>query len=73
MINEDRNPKFRNYVPHSKWGEVRKFDGDDAYLENLSRTVTEACNRFFKSRGIETSNQMGNTVLFNEAQKKSAT
>lgn len=69
----EKNSKFRNYVPHSKWGEVRKFDGDEEYLENLSRTVTEACNRFFKKRGIESSMLMSNTLRYNELQKSSAT
>lgn len=63
---------FRNYVPHSKWGEVRKFDEDGDYLENLSRTVTEACNRFFKKRGIESSMSMANTLRYNELQKAAA-
>lgn len=60
--------KSRNHVPHSKWGEVRKFDYEK-YLQNLSDSVNEACNRFFRKRGKVVSYQMKNSQMFNEAHK----
>jgi hypothetical protein len=67
-MNQTEPYQIRNYVPHSKWGQVRKFDNYEEYLRNLSTSVTAACNRFFRKRGME-SYQMGGSIKFNSESK----
>ena len=48
-------PKNRNFVPHNEHRhiETRRTDEDwENYLNNLSKTVGEACDRFFVSRNM---------------------
>ena len=60
----------RNYVPHSKWGEVRVFDKHEEYMERLAAEVKQACDRWFARRGMITSYQQLNTQRFNAQQKQ---
>jgi len=64
----EKNPTFRNYVPHTKWEKVREFETGDEYLENLSRIVGAACDKFLRSRNLEIL-QMGLRVIPNDKQR----
>lgn len=49
-----KKPRSLNYIPHNKWQHIDTNKGEewDSYLENLSKTVSRACEKFFASRGI---------------------
>ena len=49
-----KKPRSLNYIPHNKYTHIDTNRGEewDSYLENLSRTVSKACEKFFESRGI---------------------
>jgi len=61
--------KNKNYVPHNEFRhiETRRTENDwDNYLWKLSKTVGEACDRFFVSRGMPP----GSVEVRTEAWKK---
>jgi uncharacterized protein (DUF927 family) len=61
--------KNRNYVPHNEHRhvETRRTDEDwENYLWKLSKTVGDACDRFFVSRGMTP----GSVEVRTEAWKK---
>jgi len=53
---------YINYVPHNKF-EHRETKGEwtDQYIMFLSRDVNAACDRFFRSRGLERPPTLGIT------------
>jgi len=61
--------KNRNYIPHNEHRhvETRRTDEDwENYLWKLSKTVGDACDRFFVSRGMTP----GSVEVRTEAWKK---
>lgn len=64
-----------NYVPHNKWQHRDTSHGEDweAYVENLSRVVGAACDRFFQKRGIVFNNQFNPSTLFKNGDKPAGT
>jgi len=49
-----KKPRSINYVPHNKFVHIDTSNGEDwdSYMENLSLTVSKACDKFFEKRGI---------------------
>lgn len=64
------------HLNHVPWNNIehidtRKQEEDfEDYLSNLSRTVSRACEEFFKKRGMVVSYQFPETKKFNESEKK---
>jgi len=52
----NKMPAHKNYVPHNEILHIetrRSQDDWDDYLNNLSKIVGEACDKWLASRGIE--------------------